>query len=125
MSCRRVCCTRNDTLSAYNLSSLAGLRKDSTRLLDFFWPFATLSMTHVRSVTQLERHALTRSPHRALKSGTDKMTFDDLDRCLSQHCADMSISLHATAYHDEHQALREVVNRLGGLEVSHSSLLAL
>ena len=53
---------------------------------------------------------------RALRSGSDKALFDDLDRRLSQLCTDMSISLHATAYNDEHEALREVVDKLGGLE---------
>jgi len=53
---------------------------------------------------------------RALKSGSDKAAFERFDAALTGYCSDMSISLQATAYRDEHAALREIVDRIGGLE---------
>eukprot|EP00290_Baffinella_frigidus_P042815 CAMPEP_0180293432 /NCGR_PEP_ID=MMETSP0988-20121125/17488_1 /TAXON_ID=697907 /ORGANISM="non described non described, Strain CCMP2293" /LENGTH=376 /DNA_ID=CAMNT_0022269995 /DNA_START=1 /DNA_END=1127 /DNA_ORIENTATION=- len=58
---------------------------------------------------------------RAIKSGSDKSAFEHFDRALSSHCTDMSIYLQAAAYQDEHALLRDIVQRVGGIQAIQSN----
>ena len=58
---------------------------------------------------------------RAIKSGSDKSAFERFDTALSAHCTDMSIYLQAAAYQDEHALLRDIVQRVGGIQAIQSN----
>ena len=49
---------------------------------------------------------------RALKSSADKEALASFHHALTAHCADMSISLQATAHKDEHRMLRDMTGVL-------------
>jgi len=60
---------------------------------------------------------------RALKSASDKSALESFHHAISAHCTDMSLSLQATAYRDEHLILNEVVERIAWLQALQRKVL--